>query len=420
MASPATPSAAPQEVYSWRLQAPIYMAGFFNGNLFNMVAIVMPLWALALDASPLMIGIILGSRQALLIFLAIHGGALMDRFGARAVIVVMGGIGVITMAMFPFFPFAAAAVALQMLSGLAESVGWIGVQALVGQAMKGNPTYSGRMTFVARIGGFLGPPAIGLAWDLWGHWGGFAFLTAWVACGWLSAWLVPEFGEKKAPLPDATPQPKTRLVDLLPRPSDYMETFALMASAGVALVVIATVTRQMGSGVQATFYVVWLNQIDISGTMIGTLFSISNALSAVSALLVGPLARRFNKHYLLLFWVLVSILCMGVTPLLGPLWVIGAVIGLRGVAQGFNLPLMISIMSQAVGPGDQAKAVALRITVNRLNALCVPVLMGAIAQFSGLEYSFYVVGALGTAFLIALAVWVARSPAFKEEAKEAS
>jgi MFS family permease len=415
MASPATPSAGPEERYSWRLQAPIYAAGFFNGNLFSMVAIVMPLWALALGASPLMIGIILGARQALLIFLAIHGGALMDRFGARAVIVVMGGIGVVSMALFPIFPFAAAAVALQMLSGLAESVSWIGVQALVGQAMKGNPTYSGRMTFVARIGGFAGPPAIGAAWDIWGHWGGFAFLTAWVAAGWLSAWLVPEFGEKKQQADDATPPPKTRLVDLLPRPADYIETFRLMAYAGVALAVIATVTRQMGSGVQATFYVVWLKQIDISGTVIGLLFSVSSALSAVSALAVGPMSRIVDKHWLLLFWVLVSILCMAVTPLLGPLWLIGAVIGLRGVAQGFNLPLLISIMSQAVSSRDQAKAVALRITVNRLNALVVPVLMGAIAEYAGLEYSFYVVGALGTACLIALAVWVARSPAFRTE-----
>jgi MFS family permease len=339
----------------------------------------------------------------------------MDRFGARSVIVVMGFIGVTSMALFPVFPFAAAAIALQMLSGLAESVSWIGVQALVGQAMKGNATYTGRMTFVARIGGFVGPPMIGGAWDLWGHWGGFAFLTVWVAAGWLAAWLVPDFGERKPA--DATPPPKTTLIDLLPRLSDYMETFRLMACAGVALVVVATVTRQMGSGVQATFYVVWLNQIDISGTAIGTLFSLSSALSAVAALAVGPAARRFNKYWLLLFWVLASILCMAVTPLLGPYWLIAAVIGLRGIAQGFNLPLLISIMSQAVAPQDQAKAVALRITVNRVNALAVPVLMGAIAEYAGLEYSFYVVGALGVACLAALAVWVARSPEFRSEAR---
>jgi MFS family permease len=413
MIPPAAPHPGPEERYAWRLQAPIYAAGFFNGNLFNLVAIVMPLWALSLDASPLMIGIILGSRQALLIFLAIHGGALMDRFGARSVIVVMGLIGVVSMALFPLFPFVAAAVALQMLSGLSESVSWIGVQALVGQAMKGNPTHTGRMTFVARIGGFLGPPLIGGAWDLWAAPGAFAALTGWVAAGLVSAWLVPAFGVGAAETAAATPVEKARLIDLLPRPSDYLETLRLMASAGVALVVIATVTRQMGSGVQATFYVVWLDRIDISGAAIGTLFSLSSALSAVSALVVGPLARRVSRTWLLLFWVLVSILCMAVTPLLGPYWLIAAVIGLRGVAQGFNLPLLISIMAQSVGPQDQAKAVALRITVNRINALVVPVLMGAIAEVGGLEYSFYVVGAIGTACLFGLAAWVARSPAFR-------
>lgn len=413
MASPAPPPATAPERYSWRLQGTVYAAGFFNGNLFNMVAIVMPLWALQLEATPLMIGILLGSRQALLIFLAIHGGALMDRFGARSVIVVMGFIGTVSMALFPFFPFIAAGIALQMLSGLAESISWIGVQAMVGQAMKGNPTYSGRMTFVARMGGFIGPPMVGGAWDLWGHWGGFGLLTAWVAAGWLAAWLVPDFRERR-PDEAATPAVRPRLIDLLPRPADYMETFRLMAYAGVALVVVATVTRQMGSGMQATFYVVWLEQIGISGTAIGVLFSLSSALSAGSALMVGPLARLCDRHWLLLFWVLVSILCMAVTPQLGPYWLIAAVIGLRGIAQGFNLPLLISIMAQSVGPQDQGKAVALRITVNRLNALFVPVLMGAVAQYAGLEYSFYVVGGLGVACLVALAVWVARSPAFRE------
>jgi MFS family permease len=411
MASPAPPPAP--EHYSWRLQGTVYATGFFNGNLFNMVAIVMPLWALQLEATPLMIGILLGSRQALLIFLAIHGGALMDRFGARSVIVVMGFIGTVSMALFPFFPFVAVGIALQMLSGLAESISWIGVQAMVGQAMKGNPTYSGRMTFVARMGGFVGPPMVGGAWDLWGHWGGFGLLTAWVAAGWLAAWLVPDFRERR-PEEELTPAPRPRLVDLLPRPADYMETFRLMTYAGVALVVVATVTRQMGSGIQATFYVVWLEQLGISGTAIGILFSLSSALSAGSALMVGPLARLCDRHWLLLFWVFVSILCMAVTPLLGPYWLIAAVIGLRGIAQGFNLPLLISIMAQSVDLRDQAKAVALRITVNRLNALIVPVMMGAVAQYAGLEYSFYVVGGLGVACLLALAVWVARSPAFRE------
>ena len=116
--------------------------------------------------------------------------------------------------------------------------------------------------------------------------------------------------------------------------------------------------------------------------------------------------------------IFISILCMAVTPLLGPYWLIAAVIGLRGVAQGFNLPLLISIMSQSVGPQDQAKAVALRITVNRLNALFVPVLMGAIAEFAGLEYSFYVVGAIGTVCLFGVAAWVARSPAFARSARQ--
>ena len=79
--------------FPWRVQGPIYGTAFFTGNLFPMSHVVMPLWALELGASPLLIGIIISSRQILPVTLSIHGGALLDRFGARNVIMVLGVVG---------------------------------------------------------------------------------------------------------------------------------------------------------------------------------------------------------------------------------------------------------------------------------------------------------------------------------------
>ncbi len=393
-----------------RVQGAVYATALFNGNLFHMASVVLPLWAITLDPSPLFIGIFLGSRQILPVLLSIHGGAMMDRFGARRVILVFGVVGIVSMSLFPAMPWMAAAIALQMFSGLAEAINWIGAQTFVGQILRGHPVYAGRMMFVMRLGGFAGPPLIGLTWDIFGPWGAFGILGAWVACGWVAAWILPKSAED--PARTAMRRPLTSR-DVLPRLSDYLETFRLLAIPAVALVIACTMVRQSGSGVQASFYVVYLEGIGISGAGIGMLLGLSAAVSAVASLGVAPLTRRVRRHWLLLAMVVASIVTIMITPLLGGYMLLAIALGARGAAQGFNLPLLITIGSGAVGPDAQGKMVALRITMNRACSALIPIIMGAVAEFAGLANSFYIVGGGGLALLAAMAFWVGRSPAFR-------
>ena len=111
----------PRTTYPWSLQAPIYAVAFFTGNLLPMVSVVMPLWALELGAGPLVIGLIISSRQILVVTLSIHGGALQDRLGPRRVIMVLGLAGAAAVGLIPVFAFIWAAIVLQMLSGCNRS-----------------------------------------------------------------------------------------------------------------------------------------------------------------------------------------------------------------------------------------------------------------------------------------------------------
>ena len=135
--------AAEREAYSWRLQGPIYGTAFFTGNLFPISHVIVPLWAaIELDASLLMVGIIIASRQLLPVTMSIHGGALLDRFGPRRVIMVLGVLGACSTAMVPFFPFIWATILFQVIIGFCETTNWIGVQSAVGTLMKGNAAVS--------------------------------------------------------------------------------------------------------------------------------------------------------------------------------------------------------------------------------------------------------------------------------------
>lgn len=407
------------ERYPWRLQLPIYATGFFNGNVYFLSGLLIPLWAAIVVKEPVLIGLVVASRQILPVLLAIHGGALMDRLGARRVMLAFGAIGTIVMAAFPFFPFLSAMIALQMLSGLAESMGWVGSQTLVGTAMKGHATYTGRLSFALRIGGFVGPWLCGIAWHQYGPTIGFISIAAWIASGWVAGWLVPLREERR----EATTL-RFSLREILPRGSDYAATFRMISIPAIALVVAVTFTRQTGSGIQLSFYPVWLNQLGVTAADIGFMVGVSHILSASTSLSVGHATRWISTHWLLILTIALSITAIAVTPILGAdfielpgfgkiYFMLLGVICLRGVAQGFNMPLMMSIGMQAVSSQEQGKIVALRITVNRLTSMLIPLAMGAIAQWAGLEISFYVIGGFGLFGLTLVAVWMARSPAFK-------
>jgi len=408
--------------YPWRLQLPIYASGFFNGNVYFLTGILMPLWAAIIVKEPFLIGVVVASRQILPVLLSIPGGALMDRFGARRIMLLAGAIGVVSMLAFPFFPFLTMIIVLQMLNGLSESLGWVGSQTLVGQTLKGHATYAGRLSFALRLGGFFGPWFSGIAWHSYGPDFGFYFMALWIASGWLAGWLVPVMETKGS---DKRKE-KIRLRTIIPKFSDYVSTFRLLGIGSVMLVTVVTLARQTGSGIQLSFYPIWLNQLGITASDIGFMIGCSHILSASSSLSVGWVTRWIKAHWLLILTVGLSVTVMAGTPLFGSAYInvpgVGkvyfillGVICLRGLTQGWNMPLMMSIGMQAVSANDQGKVVALRITTNRLASAIIPLLMGAIAQWVGLEASFYVIGGLGLGGLLLTARWMVNSSAVSKE-----
>lgn len=404
-----------EERFPVRLQAPIYAVAFFAGNIMPMVSVAMPLWALELGASPLLIGLIISSRHLLVVALGIHGGALIDRFGARQMILIMGLAGGCMMGLYPFLPFIVAAIILQTLSGFCDVTGWMGTQAMVGQLLKGQAVYAGRMAAAARCGGFIAPSVTGLAWQYYGPYGAFSFIAGWIICGALMSRFLATPPKREAPPTaegDAAPAKKSSS-SVMPSLDDYKATLRLLLLPAVALVMAATVLRQTGGGMQSSFFGVWLKEIGFSGGTIGLLIGISNACSAGAALSVGRIARRIQHHWLLILAVALAIIPISLTPQISAFWLLAVAMGLRGAGQGFNLPMMMSIASHAVGHDLQGRVVALRLSFNRFGGALFPLVIGGLAELVGVEYAFYLVGTLGVVLLGLLALWVGRSPVFK-------
>ena len=194
----------------------------------------------------------------------------------------------------------------------------------------------------------------------------------------------------------------------------FTDTLKLLLIPAVALVMMLTVLRQAGSGIHTSFYVVWLDkEIGLSGSLIGGLMSTANLASAIAAISTGAIARRFPHHWLLIVTIGMVILGTAIVPLLGDVYVLLMMaISIRGIGQGINLPMMITLLARNVSVSLQGRVTAFRVAFNRGGQALVPLAAGALAEVVGIAGSFYIVGAVGGILLVILGIWVARSDHF--------
>jgi MFS family permease len=395
---------------SWRIQGPVYGAGMFASTVTDVVSIILPIWLAGTGKSAAAIGLIIGAKHILPILLAIHGGALMDRFGARSVMIGCLLLAVVTLPLFPWVGWLPFIVALQMIAGFGSSMGWLGAQTLFGQIMRRDHVYAGRFAFALRVGGLLGPPIAGLVWDNFGVGSGFLFLGLWALGAVIMALLVP-----RSAMTAPERSQKARIADMLPRLSDYRAAFRLATIPAMTVVLMITVVRIAASSVQDSFYPLYLTTIGYSATQIGLLLTISAGTAAASSLTIGWVTRYAQPMWVLIVSAAWSVVFVSITPLMPSFTALAIAAALRGISMGISQPLMMSMLIGAAGKGSQGKGAALRTTANRVAAGVTPIGMGIAAGFVGLGNSFYVVGGVLLTGLVVIAFYVWRRPDLARE-----
>ncbi|MEC7488478.1 MAG: MFS transporter [Pseudomonadota bacterium] len=391
-----------------RTQIPIYGAGIFSNSNVTIASMIVPLWALYLDITPATIGVILGIRHLPGLLFAIHGGVLLDRLGARPVMIVFAAVSVVVPLLFPIFPWVWTILVLQMVWGFATTMTWMGAQTSVSQLMRGSTRHAARLSVSVRLGMIFGPPIAGLAWDIWGPWGGFAAISVWALGLLVSCLYIPTFDNG-----GLSPQRRFRAGDLIPRSTDYIGVLQMMTVPAIAICVYLSATRIASYGIQESFYIVYLETLGLSKANIGLLAGTGHSvLGAIGALLLSLSPRIHSMKtelYLFLVTLFVAVILISITPLMTHFWPLFAAIALRGLLLGVNQPLMISTMARAAPKDGQGKMVGLRTTANRAASTIVPIAMGGLVEIIGLEESFYVLGGLMVTACFGIWVFMLRS-----------
>src|SRR5256714_12064852 len=159
--------------------ATIYATGLLGMGYTDLYIFLIPLYALSLGMSAGEVGLLTGARHLLPVFLSIHVGVLMDRFGTRRVSLFFVWAAIALAPVFPLVPWFWALLLLQLVNGGALSFAWSGSQTLIAQLTEGEAEYIGRFSFFARIGTTATPMLAGIAWDCGGAWPSYMLGFTW-------------------------------------------------------------------------------------------------------------------------------------------------------------------------------------------------------------------------------------------------
>jgi MFS family permease len=398
-----------------------YAIGLFGMGYIDVFTLLVPLYATRLEMDAWQVGMLVGSRTVLTLLFSIHVGTLMDRFGTLRVMKTCCLCGMVLAPIYPLTDSFWGLLALQVLLGGAVSFGWAGGQTLIAQITGGDAEFIGRFSFASRIGTTVAPLMAGVMWDFGGAWPAYLLGSAWGAVLLVTLYLAPVTAEIRGT--ETNTARRVPLREMLPRLDDYVRSFAMMAIPVIAISMAVMFMRNSTSGIQNSLYVVYLEGIGLTGTMIGILFSVTEAASGLGSLLGGRAMRLGDPRWTLVHGTSFAILAIVITPLfvwLSPTMAI--LISLlivaqfaRGIVQGLTQPVMFSVQSRAVSANQQGAMVGLRQTVNRASAMLVPPIMGLIADHWGIAESFLILGVVLLAMSGAIMIWVYRSPRIEPE-----
>lgn len=387
----------------------LYVAGPFSMGHVDFYTFLIPLYALSLGFDASEIGILVGARSIVAMFLSIHIGTLMDRFGTRKVTLFFVWTAMALAPLFPLAPEFWPLLLLQLANGAAVSFAWSGAQTLIAQLAEGDARYLGKFTFFARLGSTTAPVLAGVVWDFGGAWPAYLLGAAWGAVLTIALLCAPEaefFGPQRH---DGTGRPRFRARDAWPRASDYVNSIMLIAIPAIALSMAIISMRNTTYSIQTSVYVVYLDQKGLVGTTIGILFAAAEIASGFGALSAGRAMRLGDAQRTMLSGTALSLLLIAMTPVLGGIFALLLLFQLaRGWLEGVIQPLVLSVQARAVGRHQQGAVVGLRQTGQRITSILIPPIMGGIADRWGVSESFFILGTFMLLLCVPLALMIRR------------
>jgi len=355
----------------------------FNHLAYNGSRMAVTLYAVYLQASPGLIGLVTASFGMVSMFTAVHMGRWIDRAGPRTPMMLaslmMVASGVLAAASRSVWPLFLACPVM----GMFNSTFQIATQQTVGRY--GSPSDRANNFALQSLGisaaTFAGPLVAGLAIDHLGHSSAFLLL----ACSGFIP--LPVIGMRLLHFPPTPPKKRDASAG---SPGGWK---VLRDKPLRAAYIVATLNNAVWS-VVSFMIPIYGAQIGMSATRIGTLMASLSAGVVAIRVLMPFLTRHFRQWPL----VIVSQAALAAGFLVMPFTSIYALLVATAVVMGLGLglagPVSTALMYDASPPDKVAEVVGLRMTMANVAQTLVPLLAGGVGNAFGVGPVFWTVTAV--------------------------
>ncbi len=352
--------------------------GILNHTALTGSRVTVSLYALSLDASPFVVGTLMGLYSFLPMWFAVSAGRLSDRIGFRRPMLA-GSCGLAIAAVLPpLFPGLAALFVSTSLIGVSFMLFQVAAQNATGAL--GPPDERARNFTLLALGysvsSFAGPLVAGLLID---H---ASFVTTFLVLA-LSP-LVPAAVLARGGIALPRLHPAQR-----PAASGIAELFR---SRPLRRVFIVNALLSMAWDLHAFFIPIYGARLRLSASLIGTILAAFAAATFVVRLVMPWIARRLTEFEVLTAAMFVAGAAYALFPFVasvGPLMALSFVLGL---ALGSGQPMVMSLLHSVAPAGRMGEAVGVRLSIINASTFAVPLLFGAIGSSVGIGPVFWLVG----------------------------
>jgi predicted MFS family arabinose efflux permease len=359
--------------------------------------VLVSLSALALGANSFTVGILAALYAVFPLMLAVYAGRVSDRMGVRYPIL-FGSMGIAAGLLLPALHGGLLTLILcPTLIGLGQIFFHVSIHNAVGSIGGAAERAKNFSTFSlgGSIATFIGPSLAGFAADALGFRPAFVVLAlislVVVLLAFFFGHVMPPRGEREDEKRGA------RTLDLL-KGAPLRRTLIM---SGVTL-----------TGIELfSFYLpIYGQSIGLSASRIGLVLSSYAAAAFVVRLVMQELARRFTETGVLTGSLFVATATYALFPFLSGASMLVVTAFFLGLGLGSAQPLTIMLTYHHAPPGRSGEALGMRLTVNKITQIAIPLVFGGIGTVFGLAPVFWA----NAAFLFAggmLSVKDLRSPA---------
>jgi MFS family permease len=361
-----------------------------NHIAFSGSRVVVALFALESGATQMQVGILMALYAVCPMLFAIAIGRLADRVGPRLPML-LGSIGVgIALSLTALWPVMGVLYVSSLLLGTSFHFFFVTVTGIAGGL--GGAEHRSRNYALVSLGfsgaGFIGPLIAGFTIDYISHVAAFLILAAFTVIPVLMLWLRPGFLPGAASLPGAVPIGGAMELWREPR---LRNTF------------IASGFISAGWDLFNFYMPVYGHGIGLSASAIGMILGAFALATFVIRAVLPWLLKRSSEVQILIYAIFVAACAFTLFPAFRNPYALGAASFLLGLALGCGQPMSMSLIYSLAPVGRASEAAGLRVTVNNVTHLVIPLVFGSL----GTAFGFAPVW-LGNSVLLGIGGWLVR------------